>query len=151
MTSTDLIVATRLVNDIQGEIEEFNVRMVAVYPFNDTGYMVRLRLMGKDQSNTTLDSSYHREVARVIRRMYPLTTVACERNALDNENEILVTVPNSHSAWRLTSDRVKRTRLDRLFGVCHWVLSIALLMVLFPSIEDAVMRVWSQAQIFLTA
>ena len=151
MTSTDLIVATRLVNDIQGEIEEFNVRMVAVYPFNETGYMVRLRLMGKDQSNTTLDSSYHREVARVIRRMYPLTTVACERNALDNENEILVTVPNSHSAWRLTSDRVKRTRLDRLFGVCHWVLSIALLMVLFPSIEDAVMRVWSQAQIFLTA
>ena len=150
MTSTDLIVATRLVNEIQGEIEDFKVRLVAVYPFNETGYMIRLRLMGKAQSDATLDSSYHRDVARTIRRMYPLTTVACERNALDSENEILVTVPTSQSAWKLTSNRLKRTRTDRLFGICHWMLSISLLLVLFPNIEEYVMRMWSNTHGLLT-
>lgn len=150
MTSSDLTVATRLVNEIQSEVEDFNVRMVAVYPHNKTGYMVRLRLMGKTQTEMSFDSSFHREVSRTIRRMYPLTTVTCERNALDNENEILVTVPNTRAAWKLTSTRMKSTRMDRLFGLCHWGLSFALLMVLFPWIEEYVLSTWTSLQTTLS-
>ena len=146
MSSPDLTVATRLVNEIQGEVEDFNVRMVAVYPYNETGYVVRLRLMGKTQIDTSFDSSFHREVARTIRRMYPLTTVACERNALDDENEILVTVPNTRAAWKLTSSRIKSTKMDRLFEVCHWVLSIALVTILFPRFEEYVISTWGFVQ-----
>lgn len=141
--TNELKLATKLVNSIQGSMEGVNVRMNAVYPCNASGYTVRLRLekchqFGSTDNKDSLDSSHHRELARIIQDMHPLTTVQCEMNALDGEHELIVSVPDSKTAWQMTSMRLKPTTGDRVFAMIHWSLSLGLLMVLFPRIETYV-------------